>query len=73
VLRWHELKDGTIWDVCVIHSDVCICMYMYVCIYIYIYIYISVKLYMFYLLSSPYLLMFGDDRIRGIREQMVLM
>jgi len=35
--------------------------------------YISVKLYMFYLLSSPYLLVFGDDRLRGIREQMVLM
>jgi len=28
---------------------------------------------MFYLLSSPYLLMFGDDRIRSIREQMMLM
>jgi len=27
---------------------------------------------MFYLLSSPYLFVFGDDRIRGIREQMVL-
>ena len=27
---------------------------------------------MFYLLSSPYLLVFGDDRIRGIHEQMVL-
>jgi len=27
---------------------------------------------MFYLLSSPYLLVFGDDRIRDIREQMVL-
>jgi len=29
--------------------------------------------YMFNLLSSPYLLVFGDDRIRGTREQMVLM
>jgi len=27
---------------------------------------------MFYLLSSPYLLVFGDDRIRDICEQMVL-
>ena len=27
---------------------------------------------MFYLLSSPYLLGFGDDCIRDIREQMVL-
>jgi len=26
-----------------------------------------------YLLSSPYLLVFGDDRIRGICEQMMLM
>jgi len=27
---------------------------------------------MLYLLSSPYLLVCGDDRIRGIREQMLL-
>jgi len=35
--------------------------------------YISVKLYMFYLLSSPYLLVFDDDRVRGTREHMLLM
>ena len=29
--------------------------------------------YMFYLLSSPYLLVFGDDRVRGTREQMMLL
>jgi len=29
--------------------------------------------YMFYLLSSPYLLVFGDDRVRGTREQRMLM
>jgi len=27
---------------------------------------------MFILLSSPYLLVFGDDRVRGTREQMML-
>jgi len=27
---------------------------------------------MFSSISSPYLLVFGDDRIRGIREQMML-
>jgi len=32
-----------------------------VCLYLYV-----------YFVSSPYLLVFGDDRIRGIREQMVL-
>jgi len=31
------------------------------CLYLYV-----------YFISSPYLVMFGDDRIRGIREQMVL-
>jgi len=31
------------------------------CIYIYV-----------YYVSSPYLLVFGDDRVRGIREQMML-
>jgi len=29
--------------------------------------------YMFYLLNSLYLLVFGDDRVRGTREQMMLM
>ena len=28
---------------------------------------------MFYLLSSPYLRVFGDDRVRGTREQMLWM
>jgi len=28
---------------------------------------------MFYFLSSPYLLVFGDDRVCGTREQMMLM
>jgi len=28
---------------------------------------------MLYLLSSPYLLVLGDDRVRGTREQMMLM
>jgi len=27
--------------------------------------------YVFYLLSSPYLLVIGDDRVRGRREQMM--
>jgi len=31
------------------------------------------RLYLYvYSVNSPYLLVFGDDRIRGIREQMVL-
>jgi len=29
--------------------------------------------YMLYLLSAPYLLVIGDDRVRGTREQMLLM
>jgi len=33
----------------------------------------SVTIYMFYLLSSPYLRVFGNDRVRGRREQMLLM
>jgi len=28
---------------------------------------------MLYLLSSPYLLVFDDDRVRGTREQLMLM
>ena len=34
-------------------------------------LYISV-LYICYSVSSPYLLVFGDDRVRGTREQMML-
>ena len=34
-------------------------------------IYINV-LYIFYSVSSPYLLVFGDDRVRDTREQMTL-
>jgi len=40
---------------------VCVCVCVCVCLYIYV-----------YSVSSPYLLVFGDDRIHGIREQMVL-
>jgi len=36
-------------------------------------IYVCMPFYMLYLLSSPYLLMIGNDRVRGTREQMMLM
>jgi len=36
-------------------------------------IYMCVLFYMLNLLSSPYLLVFGDDRVRGTREQLILM
>jgi len=38
---------------------------MYVCMYIYIYVYCLT-------VSSPYLLVFDDDRVCGTREQMML-
>ena len=38
---------------------------MFVCIYMF-YIYDCL------IVSSPYLLVFGDDRVRGTREQMML-
>ena len=46
------------WNDCVIYIDM-----LYMCI----------QFYMLYLLSSPYLLVFGDDRVRSTREQMILM
>jgi len=49
------------------------CRMFKLCIVTCVYVYISATLYMFYLLSSPYLRVFGDDRVRGIREQMLLM
>ena len=38
---------------------------------LYIYIYIYINIYVSFV-SSPYLLVFGDDRVRGTREQMML-
>ena len=35
---------------------VCVCVIIYVCV----------------IVSSPYLLVFGDDRVRGTREHMML-
>jgi len=29
-------------------------------------------IYVYFIVSSPYLLVFGDDRVRGTREQMML-
>ena len=40
---------------------------------LYIYVYSFVYIYVFYLLSSPYLRVCGDDRVRGTREQMLVM
>jgi len=62
---------------------VCLCMRVCVCIYIYIYIYIYVCvcvcvcvcvffIYVCLIVSSPYLFVFGDDRVCGTREQMML-
>jgi len=54
-------------------SYIFIYVYMFIYIYIYIYIYICNFMYMFYLLSSPYLRVFDDDRVHGTWEQMLLM
>ena len=45
------------------------------CMYtdLYIYMFIALYIYVFYLLSSPYLRVCGDDRVRGTREQMLVM
>jgi len=58
---------------------ICHIYMFYIYIYIYIYIYVCVCVCVcvrvcvcvFILLSSPYLLVFGDDRVRGTREQMM--
>jgi len=47
----------------------CDCIiYMYISVF-----YTCMYLYMFILLSSPYLLVFGNDRVRDTREQMMLL
>jgi len=42
-------------------------VYLYVCIW-----YDYMKLYVYVIVSSPFLLMFGDDCVHGTREQMML-
>ena len=37
------------------------------------YVVIVLYIHVFYLLSSPYLRVCGDDRVRGTREQMLVM
>jgi len=44
------------------YGNMCVCEHVHIC-----------NIYMIYLLSSPYLRVFGDDRVRGTREQMLLM
>jgi len=40
---------------------------------VYVVIYVCNIVYMVYLLSSPYLRVFGDDRVHGTREQILMM
>ena len=57
--RWYELKGWNPFVMIVLFILMCcICAYNF-CI--------------LYLLSSPYLLVFGDDRVRGTHEQIILM
>jgi len=44
------------------YGNMCVCEHVHIC-----------NIYMIYLLSSPYLRVFGDDRVRVTREQMLLM
>ena len=57
-----------LWCTCVIYLMKIYGLYIYIYINIYIYIYIYVCL----TVSSPYLLVVGDDRVRGTREQKIL-
>ena len=44
------------------YGNMCVCEHVHIC-----------NIYVIYLLSSPYLRVFGDDRVRVTREQMLLM
>ena len=57
--RWYELKEWKPLGMIVLFILICC-----TCVY---------NFYMLYLLSSPNLLVFGDDRVRSTREQMMLM
>jgi len=50
------------WKIQVMYGNMCVYEHVHIC-----------NIYMFYLLSSPYLRVFGDDRVRGTREQMLMM
>jgi len=64
VLIWSSRTRLTWWGPCVMESKE---GFPLVCLW-YIYIYI----YDYFIVSSPYLLVFGDDRVCGTREQMML-
>jgi len=51
---------------------VCVCVCVCVCVFVFM-LYMCMPFYMLYLLSSPYLFVIGDDRVRGTREQVILM
>ena len=59
---WYGINERNFPDV----NDV---LYMYMSV---LYIYICVCVCVVYSVSSPYQLVFGDDRVRGTREQMML-
>jgi len=46
------------WKVQVMYGNTCVCEHIHIC-----------NIYMIYLLSSPYLRVFGDDRVRGTRSR----
>ena len=59
---------------CIVYSYIYIYIYMCVCVCVCVCVCLRVCLVYIYVLSfsSPYLLVFGDDRVRGTREQMML-
>jgi len=56
------------------HTHTHIYIYIYIYIYVCVCVCVCVCLVYIYVLSfsSPYLLVFGDDRVRGTREQVML-
>ena len=69
VLKWFYIW---LWA-CGIKERIFFWCILYIYIYIYIYIYmVDLYIIMCYLFNSPYLLVVGDDRVCGTREQMIL-
>ena len=66
ITRRGRTRKFWLWSWCIVFNG-CLGMSKYICIIS------DVLFYMLYLLSSPYLLVIGDDRVRSTREQMLLM
>jgi len=68
VAMWYGIKG---WNSFGVFVCVCVCIYIYICVCVCVCVCVFC-IYVCLIVSLSYLLVFGDDRVRGTREQMML-